>query len=69
MAAGGAERVQAVAGEQSDGGGDRLNALGAAMGRGMASELGAAGFRLNSLQIVGASPMAAADIVRITGLV
>jgi cell division protein FtsQ len=65
MAAGGAVAIAVAIALFS---GNRLESMGAAMGRGLAIELGDAGFRLSSLKIVGASPMAAADIARISGL-
>jgi cell division protein FtsQ len=48
--------------------GGRLQALEGAMGTGMANSLGHAGFRLASLKINGAAPIAAADIAAATGL-
>ena len=48
--------------------GDRLHNIGVAIGQGAASALGGAGFRLTSLKINGATPMAAADIARGSGL-
>lgn len=66
MAAGGAVAIAAAIALFT---GDRLEAVGAAVGRGVAIELGHIGFRLGSLKIVGATPMAAADIARVSGLV
>jgi cell division protein FtsQ len=48
--------------------GGRLQMAEAAMGQGMAKALAPAGFRLTSLKINGASPIAAADIAQATGL-
>ena len=48
--------------------GGRLKALESAMGRGAANTMAHAGFRLTSLKINGASPVAAADIAQATGL-
>jgi cell division protein FtsQ len=48
--------------------GGRLKTIEAAMGNGAANVMGHAGFRLASLKINGASPIAAADIAQATGL-
>jgi cell division protein FtsQ len=48
--------------------GNRLEATGQTLRQGMANSLGALGFRLTSLQIKGATPMASADIAAATGL-
>jgi cell division protein FtsQ len=48
--------------------GGRLKALESAIGHGAANVLAHAGFRLTSLKINGASPIAAADIAQATGL-
>jgi len=48
--------------------GDRMHAAGDAVGRGMAGQFGAIGFRVASLKIAGASAMAGADIARAAGV-
>jgi cell division protein FtsQ len=48
--------------------GGRLQTLEGAMGEGAANALGGVGFRLTSLKINGAAPIAAADIAAATGL-
>ena len=48
--------------------GNRLEATGQTLRQGMANSVGAFGFRLNSLQVKGATPMASADIAAATGL-
>jgi cell division protein FtsQ len=48
--------------------GHRLEAAGQTLQQGMANSMGSLGFRLNSLQIKGASPMASVDIAAATDL-
>ena len=48
--------------------GNRLQAIGDAARSSFYSALGSAGFRMTSLQIAGASPMASADIAKAAGL-
>lgn len=48
--------------------GNRLQATGHTLHQGMAESVGGLGFRLNSLQIKGATAMASADIAAATGL-
>jgi cell division protein FtsQ len=48
--------------------GNRLEATGQTLRQGMANSIAPLGFRLNSLQVKGASPMASADIAAATGL-
>lgn len=48
--------------------GNRLQAAGHTLQQGMAETVGGLGFRLKSLQIKGATPMASADIAAATGL-
>jgi cell division protein FtsQ len=48
--------------------GNRLETTGQTLRHGMANSMGPLGFRLTSLQIKGASPMASADIAAATGL-